>query len=532
MDLGEDSRPKIGAVKFNPGIAIVTQQFNPFKEATLLQTISVRENLVDDVVNEAKNCAGYKPYSPAKFFYSLNALRFATVTVIEAILHWRNGLVHPEPFMVAGENYLLKIIHDVEILRVMPCLDLFGLEFGLRNPFVFPCEPRTSVKKALAEKRKKQEADKAKKKALEEKMKQNGLKKKEDEPSKDAHTHVLRPGQILLPRARDDVEVLVPDRELAVLMKDLSVVTQEHWVSICECEAVLKEEEDRYSTKASGPAVAGTGWGLERWTKAPWKAPRVPHKGGGKRESGGSHKNNNAATATPNTSEGRYDDGDDDDHGDEARPDDHHDHRNQTTVVLKKTKHGHRQQQGRQNGHGQEEPPPQQPEKFTELSKADQMRLMANTLKHEELAMEKAGRTTGIPTCASIIEQMDDSRKPSMRGYHGSPHARASGTAQSTGGHSSSMSTPQKSLPSTSIGGSGTGAAAAATAASTPGGEQKLAQLPGLPSSSVKKKKKSRKGKRGGVSEGPRGFKTPISSSWDFDPSVEILDDVPPDKSD
>jgi len=90
--------------------------------------------------------------------------------VIQEILHWRNGLVHPEPFMVAGENYLLKLIHDTEILRVMPCVDLFSFEIGLRNPFLFPCMPRIALREALQEKQKKQAAEKKKQQAQEARM--------------------------------------------------------------------------------------------------------------------------------------------------------------------------------------------------------------------------------------------------------------------------------------------------------------------------------------------------------------------------
>ena len=81
QDSGPNSRPKIGALTFRLGLGIVVEQFNPFKETSLLGSISARERELGVVIGQARACAEFKPYNPHTFFRAVNSLRFATVKV-------------------------------------------------------------------------------------------------------------------------------------------------------------------------------------------------------------------------------------------------------------------------------------------------------------------------------------------------------------------------------------------------------------------------------------------------------------------
>ncbi|GMI02818.1 hypothetical protein TrVE_jg10630 [Triparma verrucosa] len=285
MDVYGDSTGAIliGQQTFPRGMGVVTQQFDAYKESRLLRKISMRETMLQEAMHEAQECANFHPYNPNKLFTALINLRMATANVIEGIEDWRNGLVNPEPFVVAGENYLLKIIKDCDAFRIMPTVDLFGFEVGLRNPFAFPCQPRIAVKQALEERRRKQMLERKKAEKQKKRDKENpnlqSIKKKKKKPEEEkAHTFHLKKGEYVLPRAKEDIEEFKAPHDVAVLMLDFSQVDEANWFRICKLEGVLKDEEERYSKKVSGPVVAGTGWGLERWSKMAWQAPKVKPK--------------------------------------------------------------------------------------------------------------------------------------------------------------------------------------------------------------------------------------------------------------
>jgi hypothetical protein len=59
-------------------------------------------------------------------------LQRATLSVVEHVQRWREGLLLPHPFMVGGDNYLLKIMVDMSLLardaamaESLPMQDLF-----------------------------------------------------------------------------------------------------------------------------------------------------------------------------------------------------------------------------------------------------------------------------------------------------------------------------------------------------------------------------------------------------------------------
>ena len=380
-----DEEFKIGDVKFAKGIGIVTQLFNPSKEIKLLEGVSARENLVQICKQQCQDSAGYKPFNPYKFLQALNALRFASITVVQEILEWRNGLIHPEPFIVSGENYLLKMIHDTEVFRVMPTLDLFGFEFGLRNPFIFPCGPRLAARKRLETKRKKMIEDK--------KMRaKSGNTNPNNEPD-DMHTVSTSKREMILPRG--DVEALVPDNEMATLLHDLSVVTEEHWILICQMESALREEEDRHTTKKSGPAQAGTGWGLERWTKMAWKF----------KHNFKANNNHHRSKRRGESGEGRELDGDNDndndndnENGENEIGDDNGNDENHISIT--KTSRANRTDRTKK-------------EIVVEvtkkkISKEQHTMMMAEELREENITMERAGRNAGIPKTSDFVSVLSD----------------------------------------------------------------------------------------------------------------------------
>jgi len=297
---------------------------------------------------------------------------------------------------------------------------------------------------------------------------------------------------MILPRSKDAIETLVPDKDLATLMHDLSVVTEEHWILICECEAVLKEEEERYAAKQIGVGRAGTGWGLERWTKMPWKAPNAPKR----------KPAENASEARAETWEGEEEE--EEEGGEkETHREPQHDH-----VERKKKK-------------------PETTMLFSEFSKAEQEKMMADALRSEEKAMEAAGRSKGIPSCASLINELEDQKVG--KSHHQSHRKTASAAGEGSKGGEGVPSPAPTPAPAHS--------APAKEVVRSQAGENKLAQLPGssLAETGKKKKKvKSRRGKRSGTGGGTGGasFKTPPESPWDFDPSIEILDDMVPTTSD
>ena len=89
MNYGGEEEYQIGATKFQPGMGIVTQIFNPYKEIKLLENVSARENLVQVCKQQCQDCAGFKPFNPYTFLRALNSLRFASITVIQEILEVR-----------------------------------------------------------------------------------------------------------------------------------------------------------------------------------------------------------------------------------------------------------------------------------------------------------------------------------------------------------------------------------------------------------------------------------------------------------
>jgi len=384
-----DEEFKIGDVKFAKGIGIVTQLFNPSKEIKLLEGVSARENLVQICKQQCQDSAGYKPFNPYKFLQALNALRFASITVVQEILEWRNGLIHPEPFIVSGENYLLKMIHDTEVFRVMPTLDLFGFEFGLRNPFIFPCGPRLAARKRLETKRKKMIEDK--------KMRaKSGNTNPNNEPD-DMHTVSTSKREMILPRG--DVEALVPDNEMATLLHDLSVVTEEHWILICQMESALREEEDRHTTKKSGPAQAGTGWGLERWTKMAWKF----------KHNFKANNNHHRSKRRGESGEGRELDGDNNNDNDNDNDNDNENGENEigddngndeNHISITKTSRANRTDRTKK-------------EIVVEvtkkkISKEQHTMMMAEELREENITMERAGRNAGIPKTSDFVSVLSD----------------------------------------------------------------------------------------------------------------------------
>ena len=283
---------------------------------------------------------------------------------------------------------MLKMIHDTEIFRVMPTIDLFGFEFGLRNPFVFPCQPRLAVRKRLETKRKKIEQER-----------KEGKKEKVNDQNvpNDLHTVRWDKQEMILPR--DDVDALIPDEHMGKLLYDLSVVTEEHWIIICHLESALRAEEEMYTRKKSGPAQAGTGWGLERWAKTPWKCKHKVHSHS--HHNNHHHKRNNINNNMDNDNETNDDDDDDDHYGHrslaqqrgEGDENWHGNDRNRSPGGDTRQQHiTHRKKNlnnTRRYQNNVDEPPKKEKKK---ISKEQHTQMMA-----KELQMEESGKTALRP---------------------------------------------------------------------------------------------------------------------------------------
>ncbi|GMI09763.1 hypothetical protein TrLO_g392 [Triparma laevis f. longispina] len=532
MDVYGDSTGAVlvGQQKFPLGMGVVTQQFDAYKESGLLRRISARETFLQSALHEAQESANFHPYNPAKLFTALVNLRMSTADVIEGIEDWRNGLVNPEPFIVAGENYLLKIIKDCDAFRIMPTVDLYGFELGLRNPFAFPCQPRIAIKQALEERRRKQrlerkKEEKQKKRDKENPNLQNNMnKKKKKKPEEEkAHSFHLKKGEYVLPRAKEDIEEFHPPHDVGVLMLDFSQVDENNWVRICKAESILKDEEDRYSKKVSGPAVAGTGWGLERWSKMAWQAPKVKPKQDNPEEM-------LLAVNQKHGSDSETESDDDPDSGPfvkknvgthrrtaisgtsllaakksrftgsalalSSKLQDPNSPKGSTTNKfsddIKAAREKHNEKKRRKNGAFK-----QKNEVFARMSKEEKRLAMAMALEEEKKAMYDNNRSSNIPSCADFIQNIEDINSGSTR-KKSVAHAHKK---------ASKKSNPQTTDPDTNF-------------------TDENPSLPKLPNShdeTQKDGKKKRKPKSSIDFPDPGGV--PPTAVWDFDPSIEILGD-------
>lgn len=76
----------------------------------------------------------------------MEKLRHASLDVVDQIRRWRQSLVQPEPFLVQGQNYLLKMASDTDFLKSMGDFPReYGLEIGKKNPFCLPISSSWSV---------------------------------------------------------------------------------------------------------------------------------------------------------------------------------------------------------------------------------------------------------------------------------------------------------------------------------------------------------------------------------------------------
>jgi len=249
---------------------------------------------------------------------------------------------------------------------------------------------------------------------------------------------------MILPR--DDVEALVPDAHMSKLLYDLSVVTEEHWVIICHLESALRAEEEMYTKKSKGPAQAGTGWGLERWAKMPWKCPHKLHNH--------HHHHHRTTHADLNESDNFSEAHSSIKTNDENKSTISNDqHITNTSIGRKKSTHNttHNRRSSAANkakavaaaAAAQEEPPTKK-----KISKEQHTQMMATELHYEGMALENAGRSVGIPRTGDLVAIMSDlkaGKKPKPR----STPTHTTSTSSSYGSRHTSHHTTLHATPHT-----------------------------------------------------------------------------------
>ncbi|GMH67219.1 hypothetical protein TrRE_jg10406 [Triparma retinervis] len=483
MDIyGDNSGPlPVGAnLHFRTGMGIVTQQFDSEKEAKLLQIISRREGLLEGLVSEAKKAASYKPYDPLFFVTSLISLRHATTSVIMSLLSWRSGLVNPEPFTVAGTNYLLKVIGDLAQARQMPTVELFGMELGLRNPFCLPCKPRGAVRKAIKDTRRKQALEKKKR----EKMKVQGIEVK--------------------------WEAIPIDHEMHEAMTALSTVDEEHWHLMLKCERVLRDEEERFGKKVDR---AGTGWGMERWTKMFWKPNRV-----------NAHQNNNHNHNHSHDHQGEHGKGEGGEDGEEDGEGNRHDMGQEPQQQEKVKDHHVRAKTGAPTpASATASGPNSKPSKSRRkkkggsgMSKEERAKAMAAALQEERIEMERRGR--GVVGTEDIRRALKG-EPAQKKAQHLHPGDKKDGDRRAAKHKKDAAAANKKEE----------GGPSAAPGATSPD-HFTLPQVGGAQADQPKKKGRKSRGSatpadsNAAPAKLPRhGGRQPPQELWDFDPSIEIL---------
>ena len=110
------------------------------QERGIIERVVERAVLLDDIYEVCEMDKENKPWPKMKALKALIGLRRATLAVVVAIRSWRVS-VGDRPFLHRGENYLLTIRDDMDVLQDIDPVKHFGFFLGSRNPFVLPLRP-------------------------------------------------------------------------------------------------------------------------------------------------------------------------------------------------------------------------------------------------------------------------------------------------------------------------------------------------------------------------------------------------------
>ena len=110
------------------------------QERGIIERIVERNVLLDEIYEIVELDKENRPWPKSKALKALIALRKATLAVIMAIRSWRVS-VGDRPFLHRGENYLMLVRDDMDVLQDIDPVRHFGFFLGSRNPFVLPLRP-------------------------------------------------------------------------------------------------------------------------------------------------------------------------------------------------------------------------------------------------------------------------------------------------------------------------------------------------------------------------------------------------------
>ena len=124
--------PSAAGTEMLPPPPPVPVNVDPDIEVGVLKAILAREHYLGKLRAGGGDRAG-----SAAVLDLLDAVRLASVEVVEAVAKWRDNIGRPLPFLYRGENYLLRMPTDLEFLDGDPRVASLGWGL-LRNPFVIP----------------------------------------------------------------------------------------------------------------------------------------------------------------------------------------------------------------------------------------------------------------------------------------------------------------------------------------------------------------------------------------------------------
>ena len=118
------------------------------QERHIIERIVERNVLLDEIYDVIEYDKENKPWPKSKALKALIGIRRATLAVVMAIRSWRVS-VGDRPFLHRGENYLLTVRDDMDVLQDIDPVKHFGFFLGSRNPFVLPLRPLHVTKRKL-----------------------------------------------------------------------------------------------------------------------------------------------------------------------------------------------------------------------------------------------------------------------------------------------------------------------------------------------------------------------------------------------
>ncbi|KAG2385945.1 hypothetical protein C9374_003094 [Naegleria lovaniensis] len=145
----EEEREKFSKIYLskclNDNLAIISEEIKRLTEQrhlilSILKNIENRELLLETLNSLVERYGDEKIFSKhlvAREVKNIAAsLRLCTLDIVEAIVHWRNILQAPKPFVWRSKNYLLKIQTDLDFFLKSSLVSLLPNINPVKNPFL------------------------------------------------------------------------------------------------------------------------------------------------------------------------------------------------------------------------------------------------------------------------------------------------------------------------------------------------------------------------------------------------------------